>query len=57
MATCFGDWSRNRSFGASIVKKEDSFELIVNKKPFEGYNTVKCLYKCLVKGTILSDIK
>ena len=48
MATCFGDWSRNRSFGESIVKNKDSFELMCEQKTVvEGYNTVKCLYEML----------
>lgn len=48
MATCFGDWSRNRSFGESIVKNKDSLELMCEQKTVvEGYNTVKCLYEML----------
>ena len=46
IATCSGDWSRNRSFGESIGKGLKPNNILGNQKTVvEGYVSVECLYK------------
>lgn len=48
VATCFGSWSRNRTFGQKVAEGTPPLSLIKNQKTVvEGYWTVDCFHKLL----------
>lgn len=52
VATCYGEWSRNREFGARIGEGRDVAALIANRKTVvEGYKTTEAFAGlCAAKG-------
>lgn len=52
VATCHGDWSRNRTFGETIAKGRTASEIIENQKTaVEGYRTAKSFWQeCQERG-------
>lgn len=52
VATCHGDWSRNRTFGESIAKGRTASEIIaIQKTAVEGYRTAKSFHEeCRTQG-------
>ncbi|MEM9158300.1 MAG: NAD(P)H-dependent glycerol-3-phosphate dehydrogenase [Verrucomicrobiota bacterium] len=53
VATCHGDWSRNRTFGEEIAKSDRTAAEIVasQKTAVEGYRTAKAFFnECAAKG-------
>ena len=61
IATCFGDWSRNRSFGQKIGQGLNACDIINNQKSVvEGFVSVKCLHEIaqdrLLDTPILNEI-
>ena len=52
VATCHGEWSRNRTFGEAISKGNSASEIIANQKTaVEGYRTAKSFHdECLSSG-------
>lgn len=52
VATCHGDWSRNREFGQKVGEGSSVDELLAGRKTVvEGYRTTKALHDlCLAKG-------
>lgn len=46
VATCHGDWSRNRTFGETIAKGRTAAEIIAQQKTaVEGYRTAKAFHQ------------
>lgn len=46
VATCHGDWSRNRTFGEAIAKGRTAAEIIAQQKTaVEGYRTAKAFHQ------------
>lgn len=46
VATCFGEWSRNRCFGQRVGEGASPDKIIENQKSVvEGYRACKCLYR------------
>lgn len=61
MATCHGDWSRNRTFGFDVAKGGKASEIVsAQKTAVEGYRTAKAFHaQCAAKGVdapILSEV-
>lgn len=52
VATCHGEWSRNRTFGESIAKGRSAGEIVAQQKTaVEGYRTAKAFHAiCRSKG-------
>lgn len=52
VATCHGDWSRNRTFGEDIAKGRAAAEIVASQKTaVEGYRTAKAFHQqCLSSG-------
>ena len=45
IATCHGEWSRNRTFGETIAKGGSASEIIARQKTaVEGYRTAKAFH-------------
>lgn len=46
IATCSGEWSRNRTFGQKVGQGEDAESIIKNQKTVvEGYRAADCLHR------------
>lgn len=57
IATCFGSWSRNRSFGESIGQGLEPKAIIHNQKTVvEGFVAVDCLYQIAEKKGLETPI-
>lgn len=57
VATCHGDWSRNRTFGESIAKGQTAEEIIESQNTaVEGYRTAKSFYELLESKGIEAPI-
>lgn len=53
MATCFGQWSRNRSFGEAIARGTEPDAILKEQKTVvEGYHTTECLFKMTDKESL-----
>lgn len=62
VATCHGDWSRNRQFGRQVGEGKDVRELIANRRTVvEGYQTTRAFAElCAVRkidAPILAQVK
>ena len=57
IATCFGDWSRNRKFGESLAKGVESNSIIQGQKTVvEGFVAVHCLYQIARRNNLETPI-
>ncbi len=61
VATCHGDWSRNRSFGEAIAKGKNASSVIASQKTaVEGYRTARSFHETLaakgVEAPILDQV-
>ena len=57
IATCFGDWSRNRKFGESLAKGAESNSIIQGQKTVvEGFVAVHCLYQIARRNNLETPI-
>ena len=46
IATCTGEWSRNRTFGQAIAGGQSACEIVVQQKTVvEGYWATACFYE------------
>lgn len=57
IATCFGEWSRNRTFGESLSKGVKSSQILdLQKTVVEGFVAVECLYKIARRDNLETPI-
>lgn len=57
VATCHGDWSRNRTFGNDIAKGRAAAEIVASQKTaVEGYRTAKAFHQQCQTGGIEAPI-
>lgn len=57
VATCHGDWSRNRTFGEAVAKGGSAEEVIAQQKTaVEGYRTAKSFHSMLGARSIEAPI-
>ncbi|MBC2607041.1 NAD(P)H-dependent glycerol-3-phosphate dehydrogenase [Pelagicoccus albus] len=57
VATCHGEWSRNRTFGEEIAKGSSAAEIISNQKTaVEGYRTAKAFHLACSSRSIEAPI-
>ncbi|MCH6258893.1 NAD(P)H-dependent glycerol-3-phosphate dehydrogenase [Puniceicoccaceae bacterium K14] len=57
MATCHGDWSRNRTFGEEVARGGKASDIIsAQKTAVEGYRTAKAFYDQCVEKEIDAPI-
>ena len=53
MATCFGQWSRNRTFGETIAKGKSPQAILSEQQTVvEGYHTIQCLFQMTKKKAL-----
>lgn len=57
IATCFGEWSRNRTFGESLSKGVKSSQILDRQKTVvEGFVAVECLYQIARRDNLETPI-
>lgn len=57
IATCFGEWSRNRTFGESLGKGIESGQILEGQKTVvEGFVAVDCLYQIARRDNLETPI-
>ena len=57
IATCFGEWSRNRTFGESLGKGVKSGQILDGQKTVvEGFVAVECLYQIARRDNLETPI-
>jgi glycerol-3-phosphate dehydrogenase (NAD(P)+) len=57
IATCFGEWSRNRTFGESLGKGTQPDQILKGQKTVvEGFVAVDCLYQIARKENLETPI-